>query len=462
MNLMGVNDEIKMFCVDTKNGYDVSLSATESGDLEFAVRYYDGKGNLYDERMVTDVEVTGETKISVNVNKTEETVLEIDTDGDGNVDTTMIVDGSGNGEEPGEDDHTHEYGEPDFVWADDYKSATATFVCKDYDSYQDVEAEVTKEVVVEPTETEAGQMLYTATVTFEGKTYTDTKIIEIPAGTIMEVSSFKAVNQANSIKLTWEASENVDGYLVYRRTNESSYKVVTTIRDSEKTSFVDENVANGIRYYYNIAAFKNTEDGRRVGTKRSLATQILRTKITSVTNQNGSVKISWTKAEGVAGYKVWRKADGQEKYYRIATLEGAGKTSYTDKAEKAIVNGKKSQYYIVPYYKNSSNVVTKTSVKTNYYLKKETISSVETKGSKALKVKWKKNNKATGYQVRYSTSKSFDSYKTAKLTSKNTLSKTLKDLKKSKTYYVKVRAYKTVNGTTYYSAWSNVKTKKTK
>ena len=148
-------------------------------------------------------------------------------------------------------------------------------------------------------------------------------------------------------------------------------------------------------------------------------------------------------------------------YYRIKTIEGAGKNTYTDKAEKAIVNGKKSQYYIVPYYATSSNVVTKTSVKTNYYLKKETISSVETKGSKALKVAWQKNAKATGYQVRYSTSKSFDSYKTAKLTSKNTLSKTLKDLKKNKTYYVKVRAYKTVNGNKIYSAWSGKKSIKT-
>ena len=150
------------------------------------------------------------------------------------------------------------------------------------------------------------------------------------------------------------------------------------------------------------------------------------------------------------------------KYYLIKTLKGAGKTTYTDKAEKAIVNGKKSQYYIVPYYAKSSNVVTKTSVKANYYLKKQNISSVETKGSKSLKVAWKKNNKATGYQVRYSRSESFNSYNTVKITSKNTLSKTLKDLKKGKTYYVKVRAYKTVNGVTSYSAWSNVKTKKTK
>ena len=35
--------------------------------------------------------------------------------------------------------------------------------------------------------------------------------------------------------------------------------------------------------------------------------------------------------------------------------------------------------------------------------------------------------------------------------------KTVTKLKKKKTYYAKVRAYKMVNGKTYYSKWSTVK-----
>lgn len=33
---------------------------------------------------------------------------------------------------------------------------------------------------------------------------------------------------------------------------------------------------------------------------------------------------------------------------------------------------------------------------------------------------------------------------------------TLKDLRSKKTYYVRIRAYKTVKGVKYYSAWSKV------
>ena len=41
-----------------------------------------------------------------------------------------------------------------------------------------------------------------------------------------------------------------------------------------------------------------------------------------------------------------------------------------------------------------------------------------------------------------------------------TLTKTIKKLKKGKVYQIKVRAYKKVNGVTYYGAWSKVKTTK--
>jgi hypothetical protein len=61
----------------------------------------------------------------------------------------------------------------------------------------------------------------------------------------------------------------------------------------------------------------------------------------------------------------------------------------------------------------------------------------------------------------YSTSKSFASgNKTVKVTKASTVSRGIGGLTKGKTYYVKMRTYKTVSGKTYYSAWSVVKTVK--
>ena len=84
--------------------------------------------------------------------------------------------------------------------------------------------------------------------------------------------------------------------------------------------------------------------------------------------------------------------------------------------------------------------------------------------SKAFTLKWKKQKSVTGYQVQYSTSKKFAKKKTQTKTIKKAskTSLTVKKLKAKKTYYVRIRTYKTVKGKKYYSAWSKVKNVKTK
>ena len=83
---------------------------------------------------------------------------------------------------------------------------------------------------------------------------------------------------------------------------------------------------------------------------------------------------------------------------------------------------------------------------------------------RSLKAKWTaSSSQATGYEILYSTSKSFGkSKKTVRIKSSKTKSKEIKKLRKHTTYYVKARAYKTVSGKTYYSAWSKVRKAKTK
>ena len=75
----------------------------------------------------------------------------------------------------------HKYGEPTWSWTG-VESATATFTCENDASHkQVVNATITSEVTKPATCTEDGVCTYTATVTFEGKTYTDTKTDVIKA-----------------------------------------------------------------------------------------------------------------------------------------------------------------------------------------------------------------------------------------------------------------------------------------
>lgn len=73
-----------------------------------------------------------------------------------------------------------------------------------------------------------------------------------------------------------------------------------------------------------------------------------------------------------------------------------------------------------------------------------------------------KTSYISGYQVQYSTSKSFTNSKTVNVAKYSTKTTTIKNLVKGKTYYVRIRTYKAVNGNKYYSKWGTSKSIKVK
>ncbi|MGN0653597.1 MAG: fibronectin type III domain-containing protein, partial [Oscillospiraceae bacterium] len=170
-------------------------------------------------------------------------------------------------------------------------------------------------------------------------------------------------------------------------------------------------------------------------------------------------------------------------YPKTATLKFTSAT-YTGKAIKPSVTVKdsdgkviSSKYYTVSY-KDNTNVGKATvtiTFKGNYTGKITKTFTINPKGtsiskltakSKGFTATWKKQaTQTTGYEIQYSTSSKFTSKttKTIKVTSAKTVSKTVSKLKANSKYYVRVRTYKTVSKTNYYSAWSkalSVKTKK--
>ena len=87
-------------------------------------------------------------------------------------------------------------------------------------------------------------------------------------------------------------------------------------------------------------------------------------------------------------------------------------------------------------------------------------------GKHKVKVSWNKHKAQTdGFQVRYAASKAkvkAGKGKTVKAKAAAKTTKVIKGLKSGKRVYVQVRAYKVVDGKTYYSAWSKVKSVKVK
>lgn len=86
-------------------------------------------------------------------------------------------------------------------------------------------------------------------------------------------------------------------------------------------------------------------------------------------------------------------------------------------------------------------------------------SKLKVSGKRKVKATWEKLTNVSGYQIQYAPNKKF---KKAKSKTVKSTSVTIKKLKKKKTYFVRVRAYKLVDGKKVYGKWSAVKKVKIK
>lgn len=163
-------------------------------------------------------------------------------------------------------------------------------------------------------------------------------------------------------------------------------------------------------------------------------------------NYANGIKVSWSKFSGATGYLVYRNDK------LVAKINKASTNSYGD---KATTNGSKYVYKIVARNKAGASHVSKSV--TIYRLAATAISSLKNTAAGAMTVKWKTNAKAAGYQVQYSLTSSFAKKKTVTVKGGDTIGKKIAKLTKGKTYYVRVRCYKTIGGTAYYSAYGSAK-----
>ncbi len=98
-------------------------------------------------------------------------------------------------------------------------------------------------------------------------------------------------------------------------------------------------------------------------------------------------------------------------------------------------------------------------VKTKFMIKPPatSITSLKNSAKKTVTVKWKKAGSGSGYQIQYGLKKNMNGAKTLTVKKLKPTSAKIKNLKKGKTYYVRIRVYKTVKNRKIYSKWSSVK-----
>ena len=154
-----------------------------------------------------------------------------------------------------------------------------------------------------------------------------------------------------------------------------------------------------------------------------------------------------------------------------AAAKGGVKLSYKSNNKNVTVNSSGKVTVAANYTGESAITITAAATK-NYKAAQKTVTlTVNPSGTSITKctniktkkadIQWKKNGSATGYEVQYSTNKTFKSgVKTKSITNASTIKYTAAGLTSQKTYYVRVRAYKTVGKKKLYSSWSGIKTVK--
>ena len=173
------------------------------------------------------------------------------------------------------------------------------------------------------------------------------------------------------------------------------------------------------------------------------------------------LKITWDKVEGADGYYVRYKAATS------STWKWASPTEKNYKYLKNLSDGIRYNIRVYPYVKEngvnyrSENYKPLTSV---YTLKKVTVPTVSKMSSGYVKVKWKGISGETGYQIYRATSKNgkYTKVKSVTMSSSSYPYARIKTTK-NKTYYYKVRAYKSLGSGKYvYGPFSSVKAYKLK
>ena len=250
-----------------------------------------------------------------------------------------------------------------------------------------------------------------------------------------DVENIDALGHSYTVKETVEPTCTVSGYTLY----------ICQICNEEHKEIVK---ATGHTYKQTVTPATASKDGKIV-------------KKCSVCGAVSTVTIA--KASSVSLSSTSYTYNGSVKTPSVTVKNSKG---------KALTKGKD---YTVTYSSGRKNVgkySVKITFKGNYsgtVTKTFTIKPKATSVNKLTALKGgikvyvnKQATQTTGYQIQYSTSSSFANAKTATIGKNTMLSKSITGLAKGKKYYVRVRTYKTVSGTKYYSSWSKAKSITTK
>lgn len=166
--------------------------------------------------------------------------------------------------------------------------------------------------------------------------------------------------------------------------------------------------------------------------------------------------LSWSPIAGVTGYRIYKYNPTTKKYAFLKQLNGSATNTYTD---ENLTQGTQYRYRVRAFIKvNDKNVYGKYCTKLKTYTKPKKVTLKAKAGTRKATLTWSKVTGATGYRVYMKNSGSAKFTRIKQITKGSTVSYSKTKLTKGKTYYFKVRAFRTVDGKKIYGAYSKIKT----
>lgn len=286
-----------------------------------------------------------------------------------------------------------------------------------------------------------------------------TKTFNIVPDTVQNMQISKA--GTNTVDLSWSPVSGADGYTVQIFKNGKWVSVGNFVGTSAQISGLLPGSVNYVR----IAAYASSNGKTYIGNYNTAVK--IETTVGAINPRvsayaNNFVTLTWNKQTAANGYEVFKYDASSKKYvlYKNITNPNTNTCKVTGLASNKKYDFKVRAYQIDDSEKTYAPFGAVVSQYTS--IAKPKLNSAKSTSKKKIKASWSKVGGASGYQVMWSTYKNFSkNYKTKSVKAKS-LSKTVTAAQSKKTYYVRVRAYKTISGKKVYSQWSNTKKLKTK
>ncbi|MBR3817482.1 MAG: fibronectin type III domain-containing protein [Clostridia bacterium] len=165
-----------------------------------------------------------------------------------------------------------------------------------------------------------------------------------------KVTGLKAASAtASSVKLSWSKVSGATNYVVYRSTDGKKWTKVKTVSG---TSLTVSGLSSGTTYQFKVCAYrskiKTYGDYSSVVKAATLVGKVDSLEVTS--RAKTSIKLSWAKEKGAAGYVVYRSTDGK-KWTKVTT------TSKTAATVSGLTKNTTYQFKVRAYQKVSGKTV---------------------------------------------------------------------------------------------------------